>query len=92
MLEDEKIVIKALDKVTYLPGSWNKRFAGSMVSLMMASPEKELSEKQKEWIYRLLYRYRRQVPNTYDKYKDHEFCNKIEYKRDYGNKEVDRET
>jgi hypothetical protein len=85
MTDDEKIVISALDRVTYLPGSWNKKFAGAMVSLMRTSPEKELSEKQGQWIYRLLYRYRRQVPEVYERYRDCEFCNNIKYKKEYGN-------
>jgi hypothetical protein len=83
MSEQEKEVIGALDRVTYLPGSWNKKFAGAMVSLMRTSPDKALSEKQGQWIYRLLYRYRRQVPEVYERYKDHPFCNKAGYQREY---------
>ena len=78
MSEDEKVIIKALNDVVYLPGSWNKRFMSSMISLLRVSLGDELSIKQVEWVYRLLYRYRRQVPGVYERYKGHEFCNKKE--------------
>ena len=85
MTDEEKEVIGALDRVTYLPGSWNKKFARAMVLLMRVSPEKELSEKQGQWIYRLLYRYRRQVPEVYEKYMDRPCCNNAGYRKEYSN-------
>jgi hypothetical protein len=51
MTKEQQDICLALGKVSYLP----------------AEPEKELSEKQNEWMYRLLYKYRKQLPNTYER-------------------------
>lgn len=76
-MTDEQIeVCKALGKVTCLPASFDKRMCRTMFFKACDTPEQELSEKQNEWIYRLLYKYRRQVPNTYEKYKTNEYCNR----------------
>lgn len=65
----------ALGDVTYLPGSFNKRLGLALHYMAINNPEKELSESQNEWMYRLLYKYRRQIPSVYEKYKANEFCN-----------------
>lgn len=63
-----------LGGANYLPGSFDKRFAHNLFRVATAAPTKELTEKQNEWMYRLLYKYRRQMPNTYLKYQNHPFC------------------
>jgi len=65
-----------LGNVSYLPASFDKRFGRNLHSLAQTNPTKELSDSQNEWMYRLLYKYRKQLPNTYKKYKSNEFCNK----------------
>lgn len=76
MTLDQKEICIALGRANYLPGSWDKRLANTLHSLATINPEKELSESQNEWMYRLLYKYRKQLSNTYEKYKSNEFCNK----------------
>jgi len=63
--------------VTHLPGTWNKRFANNLAAQAENKPESDLTEKQKEWMYRLLYTYRRQVPELYNQFKDHPHCKKL---------------
>lgn len=74
MTPDEIHIISKLTLVRFLPASWAKRFVKDIASV--AKPETELSEKQSEWIYRLLYTYRKQVPYTYNKFKHHKHCRK----------------
>lgn len=65
-----------LGKATYLPGSFDKRLGLSLSSMAQTHPEKELSDKQNEWMYRLLYKYRNQLPNTFKKYSSNPLCSK----------------
>jgi hypothetical protein len=76
MTEQQKEICISLGRVTYLPGSFDKRFGNNLHSIAVTNPDKELSEKQNEWMYRLLYKYRKQLAVTYEKYKNHPFCNK----------------
>lgn len=69
-------ICRRLGDVSYLPGSWDKRMG---ISLSLMSDDHDLTAKQDEWMYRLLYKYRKQLPMTYEKYKDNEFC---KYKRE----------
>jgi hypothetical protein len=74
MTEDQREICLALGKVSYLPASFDKRFGQNLNATATLDPAKELSEKQNEWMYRLLYKYRKQLPNTYSRYKDHPLC------------------
>lgn len=71
--EQREICIK-LGNLRYLPGSWDKKFARNVYG--KAVDGKELTETQKEWIYRLLYKYRGQVPVLYQKHKGHPHCSR----------------
>lgn len=62
--------------VVFLPGSWNKRFAQSMIYQARMEPPKELTDAQNEWLYRILFTYRKQVPDVYEKYRDNPLCRK----------------
>lgn len=64
-------VIRGLRTVSMLPGSWDKRFVRDMY---FSKPDYNLSEKQIACIYGLLYKYRAQLPELYEKYKENEFC------------------
>ena len=55
-------VAKALGACTFLPGSWNKRFAKDIKWLAEHTPEKELTPRQSANLVRLAWRYRRQMP------------------------------
>jgi hypothetical protein len=78
MTQEQIDICTALGKVRYLPASFDKRFGNSLHSIAQNTPEKELTEKQNEWMYRLLYKYRKQLPNTYDRFKNHPMCAKKE--------------
>lgn len=77
MTTDEISIATLLNSCSLLPGSFNKRFIKSIYYQAINKPESELTEKQKEWLFRLLYTYRGQVPETYKKYSDNPFCRKI---------------
>jgi hypothetical protein len=81
MTREEIHIAKMLDRCRLLPGAWNKRFIRGMASLAITSPGKELTEKQKEWLYRLLYTYRKQLPKTYNRFSTHQYCNKIKSRK-----------
>ena len=76
MTREQVEIALALGNVRFLPASFDKRFAQNMHGLASVEPEKELTEKQVEWLYRILYKYRKQVPVAYEKYKGHPFCGK----------------
>ncbi len=71
MTTEQIEIINALTQVTMLPGSWDKRFVSKIVH---TPTDKTLTESQNEWLYRLLYKYRRQTIPVYKKYAQNEFC------------------
>lgn len=54
-------MIDALARVTYLPGSADKRFARDMAARKAINPDYEMSERQRAYLRRLVHRYRRQI-------------------------------
>jgi len=76
MTHEQIEIAASFMNVTFLPGSWDKRFAQSMIYKAAQSPDETLSESMNEWLYRLLYKYRKQVPRIYEKYQNNQFCNK----------------
>ena len=74
MTEAEIEIAKSFDRVTFPPATWDKRFARQWCNQATSGPGYDLTEKQSEWIYRLLYKYRKQIPDVYNKYKDHPLC------------------
>jgi hypothetical protein len=76
MTEDQKKICIGLGNVSYLPACFDKRFGNNLASIAQTEPEKELSEKQIEWMFRLLYKYRRQLPRTYEKHKGNPLCSR----------------
>ncbi len=77
MTSDEIKIALAFNRVTFLPGSFDKRLASNMSGIAEHSPESPITEKQSEWMYRLLYKYRRQIPDVYEKFRDHKHCNRL---------------
>ena len=73
MTASEHEICKALGNIRYLPGTFNKRFGHSVSRYGI---DKELSLNQQEWIYRMLYTYRKQLPRLYQIHKNHPHCNK----------------
>jgi len=68
MTQSQLIITTALAQVRYLPGSFDKRLGQGLYKLP------ELTAKQDEWMYRLLYKYRKQMPGIYERYKDNPNC------------------
>jgi hypothetical protein len=74
-MEDyQQKICLALGNVRYLPGSFDKRFALNMSSIARLQPEKVLSKSQNEWMFRILYKYRKQLPALYQLHKDNPLC------------------
>lgn len=51
---------KALARLSYFPGTWDKRFTRDVAAIVTAG--RELTEKQAENVERLAWKYRRQLP------------------------------
>lgn len=75
MTTDEQKICLALGGVRYLPGTFDKRFGMNLY--YEARNTQHISEKQREWCFRLLYKYRRQIPHLYSLHQNHPYCQKI---------------
>jgi hypothetical protein len=60
---------KLLNQCTYLPGSFEKRFARNIAAMSEYNPTKELTEKQALWLEKQFYRYRNQISKADKKVK-----------------------
>lgn len=70
-VRDYDEIIRGLRNATMLSGSWDKRFTERMY---FSKQDYVLTESQIEWLFRLLYKYRKQLPELYEKHKDNEYC------------------
>lgn len=61
MTDAERAAVFALTPVSYTPGCADKRFAKDM-AYVARSEEGRISVRQREYLCRLVHRYRRQVP------------------------------
>jgi hypothetical protein len=64
MTPAERQIALALARCTFLPGSWQKRFARDMAAMATHAPDHPLSERQTAWLIRLAHTYRRQLPTS----------------------------
>lgn len=76
MTKEEQNICIRLGNVRCLPATFDKRFTRNMAGIAKSNPEKDLTESQKEIMYRLLYKYRKQLPKTYNLFKNHPHCSK----------------
>jgi hypothetical protein len=76
MTTDQISISKGLGRVNYLPGSADKRYGRFLAGLAEREPDKEISEPMTEIMYRLLYKYRRQLRVLYELHKNHPHCQK----------------
>lgn len=60
----ELAIIDALKRVTFLPGTSQKRFARNMASAADHARDCGITEKQARYLTILAWRYRRQMPST----------------------------
>lgn len=61
-------MLKCLNLVTFLPGSYDKRFARNMYGLCESDPEAKITVKQAALIETMFHRYRRQIsPAVHDR-------------------------
>ena len=77
MTTEQVAICTALGHCRFLPGTFDKRFSSKVAGIAELHPDQELTEKQIEWMYKLLYKYRKQIPNTYEKFKDNPLCIKL---------------
>jgi hypothetical protein len=68
-----EIITHLYKRVTILPGTWDKSFIRNVYN---GDFKKPVTDLQEEWLYRLLYKYRRQIPEIYEKHKTNPFCAK----------------
>lgn len=61
MTQDEIAAANLLDACTFLPGSWNKRFARSIKTMAAIEPDKQLTERQHITLFRLFWMHRKQI-------------------------------
>lgn len=62
MTEAEKEACRALEKCTYFPSSFEKRFARSMAN-QVKQEIPQMTARQRNWLWQQVYRYRRQIKN-----------------------------
>jgi len=74
MTPEEILIAKNLGTVKTLPGSWAKKFITVMHYKAEHLAGIDLTDSQKEWLFRLLYTYRKQIPDIYKKFNWHPFC------------------
>lgn len=65
MTEAERHIIRSLDNCRLKAFSWSKSFIRNMAALEKSKPETVLSENQKEWLLRMVFMYRKQLPSLY---------------------------
>lgn len=75
MTPDEVLIITKLASCKFSPGTWAKRFVNDLMNLPYTT---ELTEKQREWIYRVLYQKRKSLPHTYNKFSKHPHCKPLQ--------------
>lgn len=61
MTPDQITKALKLRTCSFLPGSWDKRFAKDIGDVAKQDPGKELTPAQAEWLDKLTHRYRRQL-------------------------------
>lgn len=64
--DDELKACKALNYCTFQPGSWDKRFVRNLFQEMWHEPTRAkqdatITDGQREWLWRLVWKYRRQI-------------------------------
>ena len=74
MTPDQIEIATSLSNCKLPFGSFDKNFIGDMHHFAKFKPSKDLSEKQNEMLFRLLYKYRNQLPGCYQKHKHNIFC------------------
>ena len=76
MTEDQIEISIALGNLRYQPGSFDKRFGQNVSARALREPHKELTVGQNEWLYRILYKYRKQLPVVYAKHMNNPMCSR----------------
>ena len=66
MTEKEIKHAKLLRGVTFLPGSFDKRFCRDMWTVAEHKPEQTLTQKQSDLLAIMVYRYRRQIFSNWE--------------------------
>jgi hypothetical protein len=65
MTEYERELSAALASCTFLPGSSDKRFCRDMAATARATPDAELTPRQRHYLEILAWKFRRQLPSRF---------------------------
>jgi hypothetical protein len=76
MTIEQVVICKALGSVRYSAGSFDKRFGNNLSGIAENDSARELTNSQNEWMFRLLYKYRNQLPALYERFKGVPDCSK----------------
>lgn len=69
MTPEAREICIAFSRITFLPGSYDKRFCKTVSAMAKLEGGKHLvTPKQRDLIYTMLHRYRKQIPDIHDKY------------------------
>ena len=69
MTDEQRLIAKVLATECVIPpGSASKKFVRDMAHRAREEPDYELSDKQVEYLYDLLHRFRRQIPGPHETY------------------------
>jgi hypothetical protein len=88
MTIDEQHIIEKLGLLRLQAGSFDKRFIHGLNAKRLSTPGQEITDGQREWIYRMVYKYRKQLSSVYGRFKNHEYCKPkkstkaVQYKKD----------
>lgn len=63
MTEQQQKDFIRLAQCTFLPGSPQKRFVRDMAAIARNNPAYELSDRQSQWLDKLMHSYRKQLEN-----------------------------
>lgn len=61
MTPEERDFARTLVRCKIRPGSWDKRFARDMAGIAEQKPDKQLTDRQREFLLKLVVRYRKQI-------------------------------
>lgn len=76
MNKEQIEIAKGLKKVDTGLQLNRRKFIDNMAYKAEFAPQAEISEKQEKYLYSLVYTYRGQLNDLYNKYKNHKLCQK----------------
>ncbi|MCY7361528.1 MAG: hypothetical protein LH629_05590, partial [Ignavibacteria bacterium] len=69
MRAEEIEIIIALNNIDFSNADFDRKFVKTIYQFINAEPEVELSDEQRTWLFKLLNKYKSEVPEVFIKYK-----------------------